>query len=171
MASVLLPHPLTGRPFASPVAPGTGWPGDTADAGTPVATTPDAVARLAATASRAELDAAVTLCRACPRLVGWREDVATTKRAAFADQPYWGRPVASFGDPDATALVVGLAPDAQSTFPISDAVSAVKCTMSQPTAARSASRARPRSNASREEWNSNPSSSTPTFSSKNAASM
>lgn len=98
MASVLLPHPLTGRPFASPVAPGTGWPGDTADAGTPVA----------------------------------------------------------------TALVVGLAPAAQSTFPISDAVSAVKCTMSQPTAARSASRARPRSNASREEWNSNPSSSTPT---------
>ena len=112
MASVLLPHPLTGRPFASPVAPGTGWPGDTADAGTPVATTPDAVARLAATASRAELDAAVTLCRACPRLVAWREDVATTKRAAFADQPYWGRPVASFGDPDATALVVGLAPAA-----------------------------------------------------------
>ncbi len=134
MASVLLPHPLTGRPFASPVAPGTGWPGDTV----------------------------VILCRACPRLVGWREDVATTKRAAFADQPYWGRPVASFGDPDATALVVGLAPAAQSTFPISDAVSAVKCTMSQPTAARSASRARPRSNASREEWNSNPSSSTPT---------
>ena len=84
MASVLLPHPLTGRPFASPVAPGTGWPGDTV----------------------------VILCRACPRLVGWREDVATTKRAAFADQPYWGRPVASFGDPDATALVVGLAPAA-----------------------------------------------------------
>lgn len=53
MASVLLPHPLTGRPFTSPVDPGTGWPGDTADAGTPVATTPDAVARLAATASRA----------------------------------------------------------------------------------------------------------------------
>ena len=112
MASVLLPHPLTGRPFASPVAPGTGWPGDTADAGTPVATTPDAVARLAATASRAELDAAVTVCRACPRLVAWREDVAATKRSSFADQPYWGRPVPSFGDPDAAALVVGLAPAA-----------------------------------------------------------
>ena len=112
MASVLLPHPLTGRPFASPVAPGTGWPGDTADAGTPVATTPDAVARLAATASRAELDAAVTVCRACPRLVAWREDVAATKRSSFAGEPYWGRPVASFGDPDAAALVVGLAPAA-----------------------------------------------------------
>ncbi len=112
MASVLLPHPLTGRPFASPVAPGTGWPGDPATASTPVANTPDAVARLAATASRAELDAAVTVCRACPRLVAWREDVAATKRSSFAGEPYWGRPVASFGDPDAAALVVGLAPAA-----------------------------------------------------------
>ena len=112
MASDPLPHPITGQPFASPVAPGTGWPGDTADAGTPVATTPDAVARLAATASRAELDAAVTVCRACPRLVAWREDVAATKRSSFAGEPYWGRPVASFGDPDAAALVVGLAPAA-----------------------------------------------------------
>ncbi len=112
MASDPLPHPITGQPFASPVPPGTGWPGDPATASTPVATTPDAVARLAATASRAELDAAVTVCRACPRLVAWREDVAATKRSSFADQPYWGRPVASFGDPDATALVVGLAPAA-----------------------------------------------------------
>ena len=112
MSSVLLPHPLTGRPFASPVAPGTGWPGDPATASTPVANTPDAVARLAATASRAELDAAVTVCRACPRLVAWREDVAATKRSSFAGEPYWGRPVASFGDPDAAALVVGLAPAA-----------------------------------------------------------
>ena len=112
MGSDPLPHPITGQPFASPVAPGTGWPGDTADAGTPVATTPDAVARLAATASRAELDAAVTVCRACPRLVAWREDVAATKRSSFAGEPYWGRPVASFGDPDAAALVVGLAPAA-----------------------------------------------------------
>ena len=112
MVSVPLPHPITGRPFASPVPPGTGWPGDPAVPGTPVATDPDAVAALAASASRAELDAAVTVCRACPRLVAWREGVALTKRASFADQPYWGRPVASFGDPVATALVVGLAPAA-----------------------------------------------------------
>ena len=112
MASDPLPHPITGQPFASPVPPGTGWPGDPATASTPVANTPDAVARLAATASRAELDAAVTVCRACPRLVAWREDVAATKRSSFAGEPYWGRPVASFGDPDATALVVGLAPAA-----------------------------------------------------------
>ena len=112
MASDPLPHPITGQPFASPVPPGTGWPGDPATASTPVATTPDAVARLAATASRAELDAAVTVCRACPRLVAWREDVAATKRSSFAGEPYWGRPVASFGDPDAAALVVGLAPAA-----------------------------------------------------------
>ena len=112
MASDPLPHPITGQPFASPVSPGTGWPGDPATASTPVANTPDAVARLAATASRAELDAAVTVCRACPRLVAWREDVAATKRSSFAGEPYWGRPVASFGDPDAAALVVGLAPAA-----------------------------------------------------------
>ena len=112
MGSDPLPHPITGQPFASPVPPGTGWPGDPATASTPVATASDAVARLAATALRAELDAAVTVCRACPRLVAWREDVAATKRSSFAGEPYWGRPVASFGDPDAAALVVGLAPAA-----------------------------------------------------------
>jgi uracil-DNA glycosylase len=51
-------------------------------------------------------------CRACPRLVAWREDVAREKRAAFAHETYWGRPVPSFGDPHAHALVVGLAPAA-----------------------------------------------------------
>src|ERR671931_601853 len=39
-----------------------------------------------------ELDEAVTGCRACPRLVAWREKVATEKRAAYRDQEYWGRP-------------------------------------------------------------------------------
>ena len=48
MGSDPLPHPITGQPFASPVPPGTGWPGDPATASTPVANTPDAVARLAA---------------------------------------------------------------------------------------------------------------------------
>ncbi|MGQ0743350.1 MAG: uracil-DNA glycosylase [Acidimicrobiales bacterium] len=51
-------------------------------------------------------------CRACPRLVVWREQVAATKRAAFADERYWGRPVAGFGDPSARLWVVGLAPAA-----------------------------------------------------------
>jgi len=48
----------------------------------------------------------------CPRLVEWREQVAREKRAAFAHEPYWGRPVPSFGDPDARILVLGLAPAA-----------------------------------------------------------
>ncbi len=54
----------------------------------------------------------VVACRACPRLVEWRERVAREKRAAFRDQHYWGRPVPGFGDPDARLLVVGLAPAA-----------------------------------------------------------
>jgi uracil-DNA glycosylase family 4 len=51
-------------------------------------------------------------CRACPRLVSWREQAAREKRAAYRDQTYWGRPVPSFGDPCARVLVVGLAPAA-----------------------------------------------------------
>ena len=51
-------------------------------------------------------------CRACPRLVEWRERVAEEKRAAYADDDYWGRPLPGFGDPDARMLIVGLAPAA-----------------------------------------------------------
>jgi uracil-DNA glycosylase family 4 len=51
-------------------------------------------------------------CRACPRLVAWREQVAAERRAAFATEDYWGRPVPGFGDPAARVLVVGLAPAA-----------------------------------------------------------
>ncbi|MBO1335392.1 uracil-DNA glycosylase [Streptomyces sp. VRA16 Mangrove soil] len=58
------------------------------------------------------LDERITGCRACPRLVAWREEVARTKRAAFADETYWGRPVPGFGPHDASLLVVGLAPAA-----------------------------------------------------------
>ncbi|MGP4042843.1 uracil-DNA glycosylase [Streptomyces sp. 2A115] len=58
------------------------------------------------------LDERIAGCRACPRLVEWREEVARTKRAAFADWTYWGRPVPGFGPPDASLLVVGLAPAA-----------------------------------------------------------
>jgi uracil-DNA glycosylase family 4 len=54
----------------------------------------------------------VIACRRCPRLVEWREQVARDKRAAFADEQYWGRPVPGFGDPEARFVVVGLAPAA-----------------------------------------------------------
>jgi len=54
----------------------------------------------------------ITACRACPRLVEWREQVAREKRAAFRDEDYWGRPVPGWGDPGARVLVVGLAPAA-----------------------------------------------------------
>jgi len=60
----------------------------------------------------AALTARITDCRACPRLVAWREQVAHDRRAAYRDEVYWGRPVPSFGDPDARVLVVGLAPAA-----------------------------------------------------------
>jgi uracil-DNA glycosylase family 4 len=54
----------------------------------------------------------IVVCRACPRLVAWREQVAREKRAAYQDEEYWGRPVPGFGDPDARLLIVGLAPAA-----------------------------------------------------------
>ncbi|MFJ6388647.1 uracil-DNA glycosylase [Streptomyces sp. NPDC091972] len=59
-----------------------------------------------------DLDRRISGCRACPRLVDWREEVARTKRAAFADWTYWGRPVPGFGPADARMLIVGLAPAA-----------------------------------------------------------
>ncbi len=111
------PHPITGQLFPSPVPPGTGWPGDPADASTPVARTEARVRRLARAADGIpDVDARVSVCRACPRLVAWREHVATDqRRASFADQPYWGRPGPSFGDPTAPVLIVGLAPAANGT--------------------------------------------------------
>lgn len=54
----------------------------------------------------------VAACRACPRLVAWREQVAADKRAAYTEWEYWGRPVPAFGDPAARVAVVGLAPAA-----------------------------------------------------------
>ncbi len=58
------------------------------------------------------LAADVESCRACPRLVEWREHVGEVKRAAFRDEEYWARPVPGFGDPQARVVVVGLAPAA-----------------------------------------------------------
>lgn len=105
-------HPITGQEFSSPVPPGTGWPEDPAAPDTPVAHDALDVDRLAGGALSSEIDARSSVCRACPRLVTWRETVALEKRAAFAEQPYWGRPIASLGDDAPRLLVVGLAPAA-----------------------------------------------------------
>ncbi len=138
-----LQHPATGRTFASPVPPGSGWPGDVATPETPVARSAAGVRRLAGHASTPpptrprlceddspvagfvdvwaqtstpealrDLAARISVCHACPRLVGWREGVAATKRAAYADQPYWGRPVPGWGDDEPRILLLGLAPAA-----------------------------------------------------------
>ena len=63
-------------------------------------------------AALARLEAEVVSCRRCPRLVAWREQVARERRAAFASERYWGRPVPGFGDPAARVVVLGLAPAA-----------------------------------------------------------
>jgi uracil-DNA glycosylase family 4 len=95
------------------VPPGSGWPEDPATARTPVAADPGQVAELAASAgSLAELAARQSVCRACPRLVAWREQVAQTRRRAFQAERYWGRPVPGWGDEHPRILIVGLAPAA-----------------------------------------------------------
>jgi uracil-DNA glycosylase len=58
------------------------------------------------------LEDEIVSCRACPRLVAWREEVGAVRRAAFRDEDYWSRPVPGFGDPEASIAVVGLAPAA-----------------------------------------------------------
>ena len=79
----------------------------------PVAHDAADVQRLAlAAATLGDLDAAVSACRACPRLVAWRERVAFEKRRAYVDEPYWGRPVPGWGAERPRVLVVGLAPAA-----------------------------------------------------------
>src|SRR5215831_13025173 len=79
----------------------------------PVAHGPDDVRRLAAgSGDLATLTERVSGCRACPRLVAWREQVARDRRRAFADQTYWGRPVPGWGADRPRLLVVGLAPAA-----------------------------------------------------------
>jgi len=100
-----------GRPCST--APGTGHPHDAADASTPVAHTAADVRHLAGGASSLrELEARSTLCRACPRLVAWREEVAVRRRASYDGEDYWGRPVASWGVEHPRVLVMGLAPAA-----------------------------------------------------------
>jgi uracil-DNA glycosylase family 4 len=93
--------------------PGGGWPGDVATPRTPVAHDASDVDALAA-GSRdiTDLSARMSVCRACPRLVEWREEVARTGRASYAGQQYWGRPITGFGPADARLAIVGLAPAA-----------------------------------------------------------
>lgn len=111
--SVLLPHPRTGALFDSPVPAASGWPGDPAQPETVVAKSAAGV-RAAAGRARtvADVDAGVSVCRACRRLVRWREDVALAKRRSYEGEPYWGRPVPGFGPPDARIWLLGLAPAA-----------------------------------------------------------
>ena len=98
---------------AGPVAPGSGWPGDPADADTPVARCAADVRDLAVgAASLSELAARQSVCRACPRLVSWREEVAAVRRRSFMNEQYWGRPIPGWGDAAPSILIVGLAPAA-----------------------------------------------------------
>jgi len=99
-----------------PVPPGSGWPEDPAAPGTPVAASPAQVRALAAEAtaagSLAQVAARQSVCRACPRLVEWREQVAAVKRPSTRTERYWGRPVPGWGDEHSRVLVLGLAPAA-----------------------------------------------------------
>ena len=105
----MVASPLT----SGPVLPGTGWPGDPATSATPVAASAQAVRELAESASNLEeLTARQSVCRACPRLVAWREEVAAVRRKSFKDEQYWGRPIPGWGDPEPAILIVGLAPAA-----------------------------------------------------------
>jgi uracil-DNA glycosylase len=98
---------------AGPVPPGSGWPGDPATAATPAAQDGGQVHALAGGAgSLAELVARQSVCRACPRLVEWREQVAASKRPSSRAERYWGRPVPGWGDERPWLLIVGLAPAA-----------------------------------------------------------
>jgi uracil-DNA glycosylase len=106
----------TGGPDAGhqvAVPPGSGWPGDPATPDTPVAHNPAEVRSLAASGgSLAELAARESVCRACDRLVRWREEVAASKRRSYQADTYWGRPVPTWGDERASILILGLAPAA-----------------------------------------------------------
>jgi uracil-DNA glycosylase len=94
------------------VPPG-GWPDDPAGPATPVAHSAAEVTELADGApSLRELTARESVCRACPRLVAWREHVAVTRRRAFRGERYWGRPVPGWGSERPRLLIVGLAPAA-----------------------------------------------------------
>jgi uracil-DNA glycosylase len=106
-------EPAESAGHAASVPPGTGWPEDPATSATPVAKSARDVRALAADAgSIGEVVARESVCRACPRLVAWREHVAVTKRRSFQADTYWGRPVPGWGDARPSILILGLAPAA-----------------------------------------------------------
>ncbi len=98
---------------AGPLVPPGGWPDDPAGPDTPVAGSAAEVADLAAGAvTLDELVARQSVCRACPRLVAWREEIAVVRRRSFRDERYWGRPIPGWGSAWPRLLIVGLAPAA-----------------------------------------------------------
>ena len=100
------------EPTDSPV-PEDRWPFDPAGPDTPVACSAEDVRELAESAATlSELAASQSVCRACPRLVAWREQVAVTRRRAFRGERYWARPVPGWGADRPRLLIVGLAPAA-----------------------------------------------------------
>jgi uracil-DNA glycosylase family 4 len=104
--------PGGGDPAGPLVAPGD-WPCDPAGPATPVAGSAQEVTELAGQAGTLdELVARQSVCRACPRLVSWREEVAVVRRRAFREERYWGRPIPGWGSPRPRVLIVGLAPAA-----------------------------------------------------------
>jgi uracil-DNA glycosylase len=102
-----------GQDRAGQLVPPGSWPEDPAGPDTPVAGSAAEVADLAAGAvSLDELVARQSVCRACPRLVAWREEVAVVRRRSFRHEPYWGRPIPGWGSARPRLLIVGLAPAA-----------------------------------------------------------
>ncbi len=102
-----------GHEGAGPRAARDGWPCDPAGPDTPVARSAADVSELArGTATLSELTARESVCRACPRLVAWREQVAAAPRRAFRGERYWGRPIPGWGSDRPRLLIVGLAPAA-----------------------------------------------------------
>ena len=99
--------------MTDPQAARVGWPSDPAGPDTPVASSAAEVTELArGAATLVELTARESVCRACPRLVAWREEVAAAPRRAFRGERYWGRPIPGWGSDRPRLLIVGLAPAA-----------------------------------------------------------
>ena len=104
---------MTGEDSAGPLLPPGDWPDDPAGPDTPVAGSAADVADLAdAAVTLGELVARESVCRACPRLVAWREEVAVVRRRSFRGERYWGRPIPGWGSERPRLLIVGLAPAA-----------------------------------------------------------
>ena len=101
--------------FPSPVPPGTGWPEDPVGPGDPVPPIARSAAGVARLAARASLPSSTPASRSARHARGWstwREQVAREKRASYAGETYWGRPIPGWGDPEPSVLIVGLAPAA-----------------------------------------------------------